>query len=120
MKGVLGLVQWTNPALNGRSPGLDGRVRKGCVDGIWKAFEAVYDSDEDIFDPAIAQIVHHREPELGPFVVGDPFVRKTVPQTVFRPASPQNLALPLRRDAQGHVNRLILDLPAFGVADFDA
>jgi hypothetical protein len=54
--------------------GLDGRLRKCCVDGIREAFEAFYypavvcmqtmrglDGDKDIFDAAIAQVVHHRE-----------------------------------------------------------
>ena len=30
--------------------GLDGRLRKRCVDGIRKALEAVNDGDQDVFD----------------------------------------------------------------------
>ncbi len=86
--------------------GLDGRIREGCIDGIREAFEAVDNGDQDVFDPAIAQIVHHREPEFGPFIGGDP--------------QPQNLAFALGVDAQGHVNGLVFDLAAFCVADFDA
>jgi len=52
--------------------GLDGRIREGCIDGIREALEAVNHSDEDVLNSAIAQVVHHREPEFGPFVVGNP------------------------------------------------
>ena len=30
--------------------GLDGRIGKGCVNGVREPFEAVYDSDEDVFN----------------------------------------------------------------------
>lgn len=64
---------------------LDGRVRERGIDGVREALEAVHcpavvclqtmrgdDSDQDVFDPAIAQIVHNREPEFGSFIGGDP------------------------------------------------
>ena len=54
----------------------------------------------DVFDPAIAQIVHYREPKFGPFIGRDP--------------EPQNLTFALR-NAQGHVYSLVLDLTAFRV-----
>ena len=52
--------------------GLNGRFGESRVDGVREALKAVYHGDQDIFDAAIAQVVHHRKPELGPFVVGDP------------------------------------------------
>ncbi len=61
--------------------------------------------DQDVLHAPVAQIVHHREPELGPLVVGDP--------------QPQNLAFAFRSDAQGHVNGLVFNLTTFCVADFD-
>ena len=82
------------------------RIGKGRVDRIREAFEAVYNGDQDVFDTAIAQVVHHREQEFGPLIGGDP--------------QAQNLAFALGVDAQGHVNGLVLDLAAFCVADFDA
>ena len=47
-------------------------LREDRVDGIREALEAIHDRDQDVFDAAIAQVVHHRKPEFGPFVVGDP------------------------------------------------
>ena len=37
---------------------------------------------EGVFDPAIAQVVHHREPEFGSIIGGDP-----QPQNLDRPAN---------------------------------
>jgi len=55
--------------------GLDGCIRERGIDGVWEAFEAVYNGDQDIFYAPIAQIVHHREPELGPSLTGRAFVK---------------------------------------------
>lgn len=52
--------------------GLDGGIGERGIDGVWEAFEAVENGDQDIFYAPIAQIVHHLEPELGPFIIGDP------------------------------------------------
>ena len=52
--------------------GLDCRIGKGRIDGIKEAFEAFENGDQDVVDAAIAQIVHHQEPEFGPFIGGDP------------------------------------------------
>ena len=89
------------------------------VDGVREALEAVHcpvvvclqtmkgdNGNQDVFDTAIAQIVHHREPEFGPFVGGNP--------------QAQNLTFALRSDAQGHLDSLVLDLTAFRIADFNA
>ena len=73
--------------------------RESRVDRVREALEAVDNGDEDVFDAAIAQVVHHREPEFGPFISRDP--------------QAQNLAFTFGIDAQGHVNGLILDLTAF-------
>jgi len=85
---------------------LDSRVGKGRVDGVREALEAINDGDQDVFDAPVAQIVHHREPELGPLIIGDP--------------QPQNLAFTFRSDAQSDVNRLVFNLSAFRIANFDA
>ena len=45
---------------------------------------------ESALDASFAQFVHHRQPELGAFVVGDP--------------EPEDLALPVTGDAQGDKN----------------
>ena len=84
---------------------LDGNVGERDVDRIGKALQAIHDSDHDGFDPAIAQIIHHRELEFGPFIIGDPQVL--------------NLAFAFRGDAQGHANGLAFNLTAFRIADFD-
>ena len=85
--------------------GLDRGLGKSRVDGVREAFEAVHDGDQDVLNAPVSQVVHHREPEFGSFIGGDP--------------QPQNLTLTLRGDAQGHVNGLVFDLTAFRVADFD-
>lgn len=53
--------------------------------------------------PAVAQFIHHRQPELCPLVVGDP--------------EAQNLPFPLAGDTKGDVDGLVLDHPAVGIAD---
>ena len=80
-------------------------VREGGGDGFGKALEAVHNGDQDVLKSAVFQLVHHREPEFGTFVLGDP--------------QAQNLAFALWGDAQGHVNGLVFDLAAFRIADFD-
>lgn len=62
-----------------------------------------HDSDEDVLDATVFQLVHHRQPELGPFVLSDP--------------KPQNLADAVADYAQGHVNGLVIDHAAIGVPD---
>jgi len=38
--------------------GLYGSIRKGSIDGVRKAFQAIYHGDQDVFHAAIAQVVH--------------------------------------------------------------
>ena len=52
--------------------GLDHGVREGGGDGFGKALEAVHDGDQNILNAPVLHLVHHREPEFGPFVLGDP------------------------------------------------
>jgi len=52
-------------------------VREGGPDGLWKALQPVHNSDEHVLQAAVLEFVHHREPELRPLVLGDPFVGKT-------------------------------------------
>jgi hypothetical protein len=70
--------------------GLDSRFREGGGDRLREAFQPVHDGDQDVLDPSVAQLVHHRQPELGTFIIGDP--------------EAEDLALPLPGDAQGDVN----------------
>jgi hypothetical protein len=111
--------------------GLDGGLRKRRVDGIREALEAVPrtaghvltctrvdDRDEDVFDAPVAQIIHHRGPEFSSFGVGDLLAGRRILEFAVRPQT-QNLTFALRGDAQGHINRLVFDLTAFRVADFD-
>ena len=53
VKGVSGSVRWTDPALNGRSPGLTHGVPEGGGDGFGKALESVHDGDQDILNPTV-------------------------------------------------------------------
>jgi len=91
-------------------PRLHRGLRESGVDGVREAFKAVYypavvclqtmrghHGDQDIFDAAVAQAVHHRQPELGSLIVGNPCVGKTAHWTVFQPSLPQNLAFPFWR-----------------------
>lgn len=78
---------------------------KAAVMASGKPFESVHDRDQDVLDTPDAQFVHNRKPELGPLVVGDP--------------EPEDLALPVPGDAQGDVDRLVLDHPTVSIADLD-
>src|SRR6056297_2220950 len=53
--------------------------------------------------PPVLQLVHHRQPELGAFVLGEP--------------QAQNLTLAVAGDAKSHVDSLVLDRPAVGIPD---
>ena len=53
--------------------------------------------------PPVLQLVHHRQPELGAFVLGEP--------------QAQNLTLAVAGDAKSHVDSLVLDRPAVGITD---
>ncbi len=64
-------------------PRLNHGVREGGRDGFGKALEAVYDGNQDVLQAPVLEFVHHRQPEFGPFVLGDPFVGKTAPHAVF-------------------------------------
>jgi len=86
--------------------GLDHRLREGGGDGFGKALQPVDDRDQDILRAAVLQLVHHREPEFGPLVLGDP--------------EAQNLAQAVAGDAQSDINGLVFDHPAVGIADLHA
>ncbi len=75
------------------------------IDCIRETLEAVHNGDQDVFQPAIFEIIHDGKPEFGRFIGRDP---KT-----------QNLAFALWRDAQSHVSRLVFNLSAFRIADFN-
>jgi hypothetical protein len=61
------------------------------------------DGDQDVLRAPVLQLVHHREPEFGALVLGDP--------------QAQDLTLAVAGDAQRHVDGLVLHRPAIGVAD---
>ncbi len=83
--------------------GLDHRLWEGCGDGFGEALQPVDDRDQDILRAPVLQLVHHREPELGPFVLGDPEAK--------------NLAQAIAGDAEGDIHGLVLHRPAVGIAD---
>ena len=70
--------------------GLDRRLRKGRRDRLGEALEPVHNGDQHVLNAAVAQFVHHRKPEFGPFIVSYPEAK--------------NLAQPVAGDAQSHVN----------------
>ena len=64
-----------------------------------------HDRDQNVLNATVLQLVHHRKPELGALVIGDP--------------QPQNLPKAVPVDAESHVNSLVFDHAAIGVADLD-
>ena len=76
----------------------------GRGDGLGETVLPVHDGDQDIVDPTIAQFVHHRQPELGTLVVGNP--------------ESQNLAFLVAGDAERDVNGLVFDHSTVGIANF--
>ena len=85
---------------------LDHGVREGGGDGLGEALQPVHDGDQDVLNAPVLHLVHHREPEFGAFILGDP--------------EAQNLALTIAGDAEGNVDRLVLDRPAVRIADLHA
>jgi len=98
--------------------GLHAGIREGRVDGIREAFQAInhgnplperrmpaFAEREDVFQSTVFEIVRVGKPEFSPLIGGDP--------------QAQNLAFALGRNAQGHADSLVFDLPAFRVTDFD-
>ena len=76
---------------------------KGSGDRVREAFEPIHDGNEHVLQPSLLELVHHRQPELCPLVLGYP--------------KAQNLAACVASDAQGHVSCLIFDRAAAGIAD---
>ncbi len=52
--------------------GLDLRLRKDSVDGLWEALEAIDHGDQYILDATVLQFGHDAQPELGTFGLFDP------------------------------------------------
>lgn len=50
-------------------PDHHGEYRRNC---LWKSFESIDDGDQDIFDSAVFELVHDRQPELGSFALLNP------------------------------------------------
>jgi len=55
---------------------LDARLRIYRVDGIRKAFQAVNAGDENVVQTAIFQLCEHVQPELCPFIFGQPHTQQ--------------------------------------------
>lgn len=70
--------------------GLNRRFGEGRGDRLGEALQSLHDGNQDVLEPAVAPLVHHRQPELGALIVCDP--------------EAQNLANPFPGDAQGDVN----------------
>ena len=45
--------------------GLDLSIREDSADRQWEALQPIDDRDQHVGDAAVAQLVHHSEPELG-------------------------------------------------------
>src|ERR671913_1247751 len=52
--------------------GLNDCLRKNRIDSFWKALQAIDNGDENVLGPAVLQLVHHAQPELGAFRLFDP------------------------------------------------
>ena len=76
---------------------------EGGGDRVGEAFESINNGNQNVLRAAVLELVHHRQPELRALVLGDP--------------QAQNLAAAVTGDAQGHVNGLVFDRPAVGIAD---
>ena len=83
--------------------GLNGGLREGGRDRFGKALKPIDDGDEDILNPAVLQLVHHREPEFGTPVFGDPRAR--------------HLAHAVTADAGSDLNGLVFDPATVGIPD---
>lgn len=89
-----------------RDAGLDCGLGKGGGDGVRKALEAIHDGNQDVLHAPVLQFVHQRQPELGTFIFSDP--------------QAQNLAHTVPGDAEGDLDRLVLDHAAVSIADFNS
>lgn len=83
--------------------GIGGRPGPRWGRASCRRLQPVDDRDQDVLCAPVLEFVHHREPELGPFVLGDP--------------ETQNLAQPITGDAEGDIHGLVLHRPAVGIAD---
>jgi len=52
--------------------GLHDSLRKDCIDGFGKALQPVDNSNQDIANTSIFQLIHDPEPELCPLGLLDP------------------------------------------------
>ena len=52
--------------------GLHAGQRKNRGDRLGKALQPINDRDQNVLYPAVAQLVHDFEPELGSFILLDP------------------------------------------------
>ena len=85
--------------------GLDRGVREGSCDRLGEALQPVHNGDQNVLHPSVLQLVHHRKPEFGSFILSDPQAK--------------NLTDPLTCHTQGHVDGLVFDHPAVSIPDFD-
>lgn len=51
---------------------LDRRLGEGRGDRLREALQPVHEGDQDVLKAPMALLVHHRQPELGALIVGDP------------------------------------------------
>ena len=69
-----------------------------------KPLQTVHDCDQNVLQAPVLEFVHHRQPELRAFVLRHP--------------QAQDLTAPIPGDAQGDVDRFVLDCPAVRIPDF--
>ena len=73
--------------------GLDLGPGDGRLDGLGKAFEAIYDRNQDVLDAPVAQVAEHLGPELCPLIGLKP--------------EAENVARAVWQDRQRHEDRLV-------------
>ena len=78
---------------------LDLGLGEDRVDRLREAFQAVNHRDQAVLDAPGPELVHHPQPELGPFALLDP--------------QPQDLLGAVQADADRQVDRLVPDRPLF-------
>lgn len=78
--------------------GLRRGLREGRIDRLGKPLQPVDHRNQDVLNAAVARFVHHGQPAVRAFVVGDP--------------ETEHLALPVARDPERKIDRLVLDDPA--------
>jgi hypothetical protein len=102
---ILSSVEFQRVMLQMNNACLDCSLREGRADDVCETFDAVQNSNQDIFLAPILEIIHSRQPDLGGLTNCN--------------LQAQNLTFAFWRDTQSNVSSFIFELPAFSIANFD-